>query len=391
MRLRGSSLGKLKQTSAERRAEIDKLKNVRDVMLADLEVDLFTGDVTMRVVVDNFHDYIKLMQPWPRYSFKSGVTPEATPIEDIQVVIVDVDTTIVVDSARKNFRECETIYGLCNFNRVQNRYKRDTKMVRASVKTLFNLIDVLRYHIYIDGKRYGVIPSINHAKVCQNCGNLRHGICMARPRCLICSSPEHPTDVCMSPPHCINCHAKGATNISHRCDTEECPTLAEQTKKLNKYLIDILIGEGLIKEWREILTVDMRIKESDTTKTELEHVVEEALTKHKHSYDQKIGACMNELDAVKIKINTVEAAQHKLTQDMEMVQKEIGAIKNAQIEHHNENTVMHTNTANLLQELIESNKNNKRCSTVPNRKDNGLGKEKPIRASQQTSLQKKNK
>lgn len=96
VRLRGASLGKFKQSSADRRKEITMLKGVDDVILANLEVDTFSGLVTMRIVVD-FCDYNALISPWPNTAFIMEVTPESIPLEHIQVLIVDVDTSLTVD------------------------------------------------------------------------------------------------------------------------------------------------------------------------------------------------------------------------------------------------------------------------------------------------------
>ena len=69
----------------------------------------------------------------------------------------------------------------------------------------------------------------------------------------------------MVPPHCLNCHARGLDEKTHRCDVEDCPLLTEQTKKLNTYLIDLLLGERIINDWTEILISDRKvIKEMDS-------------------------------------------------------------------------------------------------------------------------------
>lgn len=130
LRLRDANIGKYKNSS-QRLNEISRAKGVEDVLLADIEIDAFTGEVTLRVEVDNYKDYRELMMPWPKNSFRSGIVPELTPLTGISVIILEVETSIVVDQSRRVFRECEEKYGLCNFIRIQNKMKRDTKMVRA--------------------------------------------------------------------------------------------------------------------------------------------------------------------------------------------------------------------------------------------------------------------
>ena len=139
---------------------------------------------------------------------------------------------------------------------------------------------------------------------------------------------------------------RGLSDVTHRCDTEDCPTLAEQTKNLNSYLIDLLLGEGIISNWSEVLLSDKKASDSEiyTSKIELDNV----LLKHKLEIDQKIAACSIEINEIRTKVNTMETVQNKLINDMD-------EIKNTQTAHHTANTQMHENTAKLLQQLLDLN------------------------------------
>jgi hypothetical protein len=99
-----------------------------------------------------------------------------------------------------------------------------------------------------------VSPLINDAKVCRNCGNINHKSCTLISRCIYCGQTSHTSDLCTLLPQCLNCKKNGTIDIQHRCDTEACPLLAEKTRLQNEFIINLLLGEDIIKDWKDILS-----------------------------------------------------------------------------------------------------------------------------------------
>lgn len=125
------------------------------------------------------------------------------------------------------------------------------------------------------------------------------------------------------------------------------------------------MGEKIINNWRDVLITEKNMsKNSDTgdvnIKIEIEAAVESAIAKHKSDYDQKVASCVTELDTVKSKVNAIETAQVRLESEIMTVKTEVQDMKQTQIdmkeaqtENHTMNMQMHSNTAILLQKLVE--------------------------------------
>lgn len=131
-----------------------------------------------------------------------------------------------------------------------------TKKLRANVKTIIDYIELIKNGVYLQDtfKKHPVIPNIIHAKVCNQCGELSHkektkdNTCSNKPRCLKCGSFSHKLNDCNSlTDNCINC--KG----HHRCNSDLCEKLIEKTFALNRYIIDLLEGEKIIKSKYDVL------------------------------------------------------------------------------------------------------------------------------------------
>ena len=92
----------------------------------------------MKVITENYADHCKMMLPWPTTSFRGTstlnhqITVEQLPVANISIIILDVSTEITVCPNRKIFRVCAVMYCLCDFERIQNRHKKDTRLVKAS-------------------------------------------------------------------------------------------------------------------------------------------------------------------------------------------------------------------------------------------------------------------
>ena len=63
IRLSGKMLGHFKQTPSERIEEIAVCQKVEDILAAQLERDDYTGEITMKISVNNYRDFNKLLSP----------------------------------------------------------------------------------------------------------------------------------------------------------------------------------------------------------------------------------------------------------------------------------------------------------------------------------------
>ena len=119
--LYGDGLLKHNKGFRARVQHISDMKSINEVDCAELQHSKETGESRLKIVVSKFCDFKKLLSPWPSYSFGTGVTPEALPIDDVYVFLMDIETNLVIDSNRKMFRDCEATYGLTNFSRVTKK------------------------------------------------------------------------------------------------------------------------------------------------------------------------------------------------------------------------------------------------------------------------------
>lgn len=156
----------------------------------------------------------------------------------------------------------------------------------------------------------------------------------------------------MAPPHCINCFTKGLTDVSHRCDTEECPLLAQRTKESNNYIINLLIGVDLIKTWEEILFTDAKIvKEINANNTPIFSTKDKAVTDRQFKMETKLSTFSNDMIQLKLKVADIDSIQVAFASELAFVTNKVAEIKTAQTNNHNENVKMHGATNELLAKL----------------------------------------
>ncbi|CAF1011932.1 unnamed protein product [Brachionus calyciflorus] len=149
-------------------------------------------------------------------------------------------------------------------------------------------------------------------KVCRTCGNLNHleKECKSEARCLKCGKQQHPRLDCEN--SCLNCGGL------HPCNSELCPNVAEKTYSMNKYTLDILIGEKLIKNKDEILriprqTLENKVIPLDADDKNLEKLIEGCISKR-----------LVEMD---IKFNTIKEANDSNKKEIENVKKDVNNVK----------------------------------------------------------------
>ncbi|CAF1131234.1 unnamed protein product, partial [Brachionus calyciflorus] len=270
---------------------------------------------------DNYRDYLKLFGEWPENAFQNGVKVEPMPL-DLNVIISNVDKSVNIEHT-KTLTDLELKYGLTNVARIMQYENTPTNKIRANVKTLMDYLDVLKNGIYLQetSKKQKVLPNIVYAKVCNKCGELNHKekFCTNRQRCLKCGSFNHGLNKCNSTHEvCLNC--KG----SHRCNSELCEKLNDKTFSLNKYVINLLIGEKVIVNKYDILK----------TKRPISSAKNEINSQESNQLDNsRLISLVNELMDKKLqvdvlpKIDSIENNQKKITPRIESIESDLSTLK----------------------------------------------------------------
>ena len=171
----------------------------------------------------------------------------------IQVNILHVDKNLEIDPNFIKIQDLKNRYGLVDLERIYIDRDKPSNKLRASIMSVAQFINVIKYGVYLDitSKKHQVTASIMHARVCNKCGSLSHKekeCNFALPRCLRCGVSSHETNQCKKEkPECINCGS------NHQTNSDQCEKLADKTYQMNKFIIDILVGEGIIKDKKAIL------------------------------------------------------------------------------------------------------------------------------------------
>lgn len=210
----------------DRLSEIERCTGVNKTTMAQIFPNERTQESQLKIIFDDYEDYMRILDTWPNDAFNAGVIAEAIS-PNLSVVILNVDKTIEISSRSQKIKDLEHRYGLINIQRIFVAEHPSNKL-RASVKTLKDFVDVVEKGIYLDStsKKHVVIPNIMHGRVCGQCGDLNHRDkeCKHPKRCLKCASFEHKSQDCTSQKiRCINC------SKAHQCNSEQCEKMAEKT------------------------------------------------------------------------------------------------------------------------------------------------------------------
>lgn len=229
----------------------------KDEYAAD-EVD--TKKRMIRIRVDNYDDYVKLLTPWSEEIFGGEVIATMAPISELKVQM-DVEIDINIDEEKD---EIEEKYGLCNIKRIYksipNRYKKNdsdaelllipTRMVVAEALTIGQYVNAIKNKVYINQTKRSVKFQVDHARCCPRCPSINHAFCRNEQEfCHRCGNNGHRQAKCSNEIRCIRCHR------AHYCSSEECKQIRDLTYKKNDYVISVLLGTKLIKNKSEVLDI----------------------------------------------------------------------------------------------------------------------------------------
>lgn len=191
-------------------------------------------------------------------------------------------------------------------------------------------------------------PSINHAKVCHQCGNLNHKTkdCRNKKICLKCGQDDHDSRECKQIPRCINCEG------SHASNNELCSKLTEKTYQQNAYILDILTGEGIISDKSEILKVNRfsNIHQTNMNVKSIENIIDKitgdkfnGIFEHLKKHDKEISTTNanveklgHDMNMLKDTTNKIQINMGKMEEKVDNIDTKINSINSNMNANHNE-------------------------------------------------------
>ncbi|CAF1025179.1 unnamed protein product [Brachionus calyciflorus] len=317
--IHGNNLEDFSSNIFDRLDELKRCTGITNPSMILPVIDNDTEIMSLKVTVDSYKDYLKLISKWPSNAFKTGVNIEPLPY-NLTVIKCNVGKEFIISKEDKKIKQVEKMYGLSNLERMVTKDNNPTTKLKAQVKSIIDYIELLKNGVYLDitSKRHQVRPYILYSKVCRKCGNLNHleKDCRNKACCLKCGGNQYTVSECIQ--KCINC--KG----SHACNSEMCSKVVDKTFSLNKYVLEILLGENIIKNRDEILRVPRQAAIDNKTPLDvddknLEKLIESCISKRISQIDFKVDSIKqaNELNNQEIQ---------NLKKDMNTVKKDINSI-----------------------------------------------------------------
>ena len=129
---------------------------------------------------------------------------------------------------------------------------------------------------------------------------------------------------------CYNCMAANMTETNHRADRDQCPLLAKKTISLNKWIIEILVGERIIKSPYEICK-NPRPEDEDSESVTLTKIIQKEFEKRsqadKAEIESRLAKQDKEIEMVKQKVVVLSDATTKLTNDVASLDLTVQGVK----------------------------------------------------------------
>ncbi|RNA14504.1 RNA-directed DNA polymerase from mobile element jockey-like [Brachionus plicatilis] len=314
--------------------EIRRCTGVREptlVQIINLSKEEDGEDLALKIMVDNYEDFLKLNKEWPSNAFVDGVKLEPLPT-NLQVIIPNVDPKITISPDNQAIMKLEATYGLTRIERINYAENKPSNKLKATAKTLFDYVNVLKKGIYFNltGKKHKVTYNAAQLKQCSNWGNLNHRDkeCTQKKICFKCGSNDHTIKFCTEQPKCVNCCGK------HYCNDEICDKIVEKTLAMNGYMIEILLGEGIISKRTEIMRFkkpdDVVINEIDT-KT-VNDMIEKIVSNKLIHIDNKFKIHEQEIKTIKQNVTKMGTDMENVKTNISALQNDIQIVKNQMVE-----------------------------------------------------------
>lgn len=252
-------------------------------------------------------------------AFGSGVTAEPLPTHlEVKVMGFEVDRDITKNQMLvKKLNEA----GLFDVKRITNVKGEPIPQLRARVESLARYIKLIKEKkIKVDPKQYCVEPVIRYANPCGKCGALNHGPknCIATPLCLKCGDVDHQKRPCVNTLRCINCNGCHATN------SESCALIRSKIYNDNKYILSLLVGEGIFK------TNDDILRSNAHTMFDLSNIksyIDEKIANLNGNVEVKLNTISDDQSRINSRMGKLENRTDLIERDMVECRKEIGECK----------------------------------------------------------------
>lgn len=227
---------------------------------AKLMINEITKESFVRITVDNYNDYTKLLYGSWREDVFGGVIIKRAPLENHLFIqnVLDNSCNDIYD--KKNKATIDALYeiGICcverdayeKYNKDKDGQKQEPIIVykprlKCQALDMTYLVQAISEGVMLEmtGKLHKVIPATENMRPCIKCGDFNHSIraCIAPPRCTRCISKHHTIDKCPNPRliKCFNCED------DHACNSYNCSKLMIKlcNHEANKFIIMTLLSE----------------------------------------------------------------------------------------------------------------------------------------------------
>jgi hypothetical protein len=221
----------------------------------------------IQINLTSYKDFkiLKSLKSWKDKAFKTGVYSLKPLPPKLYVIINNVD--IGVELSKDELQQLESEYGLVDVVRLTDAEGRESRKLKANVKSKWHYLNVIRGGVRLYWRKRKVTPDLRKARPCNQCGSLRHSgkriKCTLGPRCTLCSGKhfqsEHESSEATR--KCLNCGKE------HPTFDRGCALVRKRSKELNRFVLNILVGEGIFKNEDEAFA-DERDHNGDIIKQE---------------------------------------------------------------------------------------------------------------------------
>jgi len=266
----GSGLVHFKNDIIQRHNEISRCTGVKqeNILKSQPIQDYVQNQLYYKISLKYLNDFVKTLNPWPADAFKNGIRCTRAPIDFLKPTILEVDRNANLKSteAKQAIINLEKYWSIENIKRVQFKNFKNPKLPEVILSKLscqfvkLSLLSkALKTGIQFDltnSTHFVTFGNIKLLTVCIRCGEKS---CNERTckeiSCYKCLEDNHIATSCTNSIKCRNCLGP------HLCSSDLCPVLVNWSvnDKKNKFIIDFLLGEGIISHPIDAFSSKIRI------------------------------------------------------------------------------------------------------------------------------------
>jgi len=253
----GNGLVHYKDDMTQRHNEITRCTGIKseNILKSQPIQDYVQNHLYYKVSLKTINDFVKILYPWPVDAFKHGIRCTRAPVDFLQPTILEVDRNANLKSTEANqaLLNLEKYWSIENVKRIQFKNLKNPKLPEViSNKLSCNFVKLsllskaLKSGIQFDltnCTHFVTFGNIKLLPICIRCGEKS---CNERTckevSCYKCLDDNHIATACTNGIKCRNCAGP------HLCSSDLCPVLVNWSiiDKRNKFIIDFLLGEGII-------------------------------------------------------------------------------------------------------------------------------------------------